>query len=278
MLVPRVVREMVTEERVEETEVEDGTWYLAVEKEPTKQSPGDKNSHEVAAGNQIVQKIHPEDCQTLPFHDDTLRTDITSIEHLSQSPDKTSYIKQKSPDKTSSQQSQSSNGPSLQQSQIPDNASPQQYQSQSDDRNSPQEYRPKNYPSIQLSQSPFNSSPQQHQSPGNNVPKKYLSESTSLNQSQRSYDASLLQSQSPDHIIPQEYQSQSPVSSSLIKSPDNVSDLLVQTSAGPSMHIHQDVEGTEEEVVTIEEQPPPPNVEDISIIIGREIAHLGPNK
>merc|ERR1719186_943406 len=81
MLVPRVVREMVTEERVEETEVEDDTWYLAVEKEPNKQSPGDKDSHDVAAGNQIVQKVHPKHCHTLPFRDDTLRTNIdTSIE------------------------------------------------------------------------------------------------------------------------------------------------------------------------------------------------------
>jgi len=244
MLVPRVIREMVTEERVEETEVEDDNWCLAVEKEPNKQSPGDNDSHEVAAGNQLVKKFQPEHCQTEPFYDDTLRTDITFIEqYLSQSPDKTSFKKQKSPDKTSSQQSQSPNGPS-----------------------------------IQLSQSPYNSSPQQYQSPSNNLPEKYLSESTSLHQSQRPEDASFQQSQSPDHITPQKYQSQSPVSSSLIQSPDNVSHLLVQTSAGPSMHIHQDVQGTEEEVVTIEEQPPPPNVEDISIIIGREIAHLSPNK
>merc|ERR1719186_1613420 len=117
MLVPRVVREMVTEERVEETEVEDDTWYLAMEKDLNKQSPGNK-SHEVAAGNQIVQKFHPEHCQTLPFHEDTFRTDITSIEQ---------YLSQ-STDITSSQQSPSRNGPSLQQSLSPNGPSLQQFQ------------------------------------------------------------------------------------------------------------------------------------------------------
>eukprot|EP00092_Neocalanus_flemingeri_P039130 GFUD01042592.1.p1 GENE.GFUD01042592.1~~GFUD01042592.1.p1 ORF type:complete len:792 (-),score=267.30 GFUD01042592.1:12-2387(-) len=124
MLVPRMAREIITDERVEETEVVEDTWCLS-EVEPIKECPGDIDKQEAAVtDSETVLPLQPVHSQS-GGSDSTLLHQLLSkspdnVSHQQFSPHlQTSHRQTRSPDEASPQQSQSPSKIS-QESQSPD--------------------------------------------------------------------------------------------------------------------------------------------------------------
>eukprot|EP00092_Neocalanus_flemingeri_P039129 GFUD01042591.1.p1 GENE.GFUD01042591.1~~GFUD01042591.1.p1 ORF type:complete len:735 (+),score=253.47 GFUD01042591.1:322-2205(+) len=124
MLVPRMAREIITDERVEETEVVEETWCLS-EVEPIKQCPGDIDKQEAAVtDSETVLPLQPVHSQS-GGSDSTLLHQLLSkspdnVSHQASSPHpQTSHRQTRSPDEAFPQHSQSPSKIS-QESQSPD--------------------------------------------------------------------------------------------------------------------------------------------------------------